>query len=218
MALTLGQIVDRVRDAHPAFDPRIVGNQALARFFDRYQRQLVYKILESNPDAILVELNVAFLSTMLMGQAGYDLPANLGLRPGLVHFTNDAVTFGELTLIKFQDRMGPYGKYPAYMRGSKLFLIGSVDSWSQVASFDLAYIAMPVLLTALTDNLTVPDAAFDALVAAGCDFAARKVADRPDVKIDAQEFAADADKAEGLYLRGVGLHNQATIHYVKEAW
>lgn len=218
MALTLGQVVDRVRDAHPAFDPRIVGNQALARFFDRYQRQLVYKILEANPDALLVETTVAFLATMLMGQAGYDLPTNLGIRPGLIRFTNDATTFGELTLVKFQDRMSPYGKYPAYMRGGKLFLIGTTDGWSQVASFDLAYIAMPVLLTALTDAMTVPDSAFDALVAAGCNFAAQKVADRPDVKIDVKRFYQDAETAEEMYLRGLGLHNQATIHYVKEAW
>lgn len=219
MAITLGDVIDQVREAHPAFDPRIVTVQGFGRMLTRYQRRLSYVIAQIVPDVLLQVVNVPYTDALLIGAAGYALPSYITLRGGTVHFTGDLGTLGELTLVKEQDRLGEYGRYPAFIMGQVLFLVGAPTDWQGVASIDVAHIPMPADLVDNGSTFTLPDGALDALVARACLFAARRVGARPDVpNVNVAEFAVEADRAETAFLTGLSTLHQSTIHYTREAF
>jgi hypothetical protein len=145
--------------------------------------------------------------------------------PPAEYFLGGAVRFvvgdeSELELRRYGQRwtLGVSG-YGAYIIGGKLFLIGEMTVWGDVASIDLRYVPIAPALTALTDFLLLDDTAYDCLVARAAQLMANRVNGLPDVpKVDLKQFTDEAVEAELTFLTGVGRVARTFPKYVREVW
>jgi hypothetical protein len=147
---------------------------------------------------------------------GIDLPPMELLIGGAVRFAAGGESDLELRRYSQRWTLGVSG-YGAYILGGKLFLIGEMDIWGDVASLDLRYVPIAPALTALTDILLLEDTAYDVLVARSAHLMANRVNGLPNMpKIDVAEFAAEATEAQLVFEGGVGRVARAFPKFVRE--
>lgn len=149
---------------------------------------------------------------------GVDLPPAEFFIGGAVRFVGGDEA--ELELRRYSQRwtLGVSG-YGAYIMGGKLFLIGEMSVWGDVASIDLRYVPIAPALTALTDYFLLDDTAYDALVCRSAQLMGARVNGLPDVgKVDVSALADEATVAEAAYLSGVGRGARTFPKFVREVW
>lgn len=84
MSTTVQTAITEVRSVHPAFDRRYVPDAALARFWTRYQRELVSKAIQRNRDFLTAQASIIFAidEANAVGVAGAGTAGGLPATPG----------------------------------------------------------------------------------------------------------------------------------------
>lgn len=149
--------------------------------------------------------------------ASLTLPAMKRLVGGTVWSTqNGTLTPCPLTLVGYQNRMRPLGRYVAVADGTSLTLQGSQTHWADVQSIELKYVPEPPAFTALTDVFLLPDGARPAVVAASALMAGQRVAALPDMgTLDLTSLASRAAEAEAAWLAEVQGQTRSRVHRMR---
>lgn len=132
---------------------------------------------------------------------GVPLPSMLTPIGGTLRFTDQAAE--PLAITSYARR---FDCAPAvYELSGSLYLCGSADDWTGVASIELRYVPIAPVFTALTDLFLIPDAARPAAIAAAVAFAAARVDGVDGISLDVGGFETRAIDARTAYLKTLRL-------------
>lgn len=196
--LTLEQVIQAVRDKHPAFSEEDIPNGSLARYLSDCQRRLVSKALEENRYFLLREK--VFDLPFALYDEGEKMPPFDHVLPSC---TVRVPGVGEYPLLvtTYEDRFTPRRWPAAYVTPERFFLLGAESEWPNGTEILVKYSPIIPDLEALGDTFTVPDKAKGALVAAGALFCARRMGLAAEF---IEPFVGDARDEEKTFLAGVG--------------
>lgn len=155
------------------------------------------------------------LSALL--EASVPLPPLMHVMGGTVWYVGESDWNEPLTILPYGDRHRATPFNAVYVNGERVYLAGLADDWAPVASIDLQYVPIPPALTARTDAIALPDAAFACLVAAGGKFAARRCAELGE-KLSVGDYATDADDQERIFLNGIAARKRGRATVTREVF
>lgn len=205
-------IVDQARDYHATFTPGNVPDKAALRALSRYQRRLAEKIASQGDDALAVPVLVerADVLDALASGEGIPLPAHIRMMRTINTWTlSTPASEVPVTAVAF-DQWADRGSahHPAVsIYGGRLYPLSlsalvpnSRTGWEDLAGgLRLIIVPLPAQLTALDDELSLPDVAQDALVtnlalwmAGRTSAAVRDLPLLPQQAMDAEAMAVDA--------------------------
>ncbi len=206
MAFTAGQVIDKARDRHAAFDRKRVPDRMARRFLSDYARQLAGRVEALDPDALRVEMVTNL--PLADFDAGIALPAGVRYIADIVAKEPDTVanprTF-PVTLINAAQKNAPNGPLAAaWQIGNTLYLRSPASNWQYMGSIAVAYVPTPVELADLNAVIGLPDAGELACVERVAEFMARRGSmDSSAPPVDLTTFASAADRAEAAYIADV---------------
>lgn len=213
--LTADGVIQAARDLHPAFDDRRHPPAVALRALSRYQRTLHGRAAAIRAQAFTVSHTVDL--PLADHAAGITLPdpwraidrvfctSRLG-REQVVDLVPE---------VRVNDANTP--RLAAFTRGQVLYLARTASAWTDYRSVTVRYVPIPGELTALDDELILPDTAEAALVAhLAFRFAQRGHLDPalPPVPLDV--FADEAQRAEAEFLADLGNANTAETWRVRD--
>jgi hypothetical protein len=220
MTILASQVVDVVRDLHPAFTPEDFPAKLLRRALERAQHQLVSQIVRVRPSALAVtaQLTALPLATFANGIA---LPAGrLYVREVIAQLASDATFTGSVpvNLVAPTTVYTPPSFPSAAIDGNTLVLGGVAQDWTSYASVTVKYIATPTLPLDAT-ALVLPDDAMDACVQAVAAFAALRAVGLPGpIDIDPVEYQQLASDAASAFLTRITNQGKAEALRILEVW
>ena len=217
MAVTVADVIQSLRDAHPEFGPDWLPDAVFVRFLSRYQQRLLGKIAPIKPDALVAVQTVTL--PLADFAAGAPLEPHLLIHGGTVHFQNANRWPEPLQFVGFDRRLErPFPGYGAYVDGATLHLLGTEEDWNEVARIEIRYFPEPAPLAALTDPLTLPKQPLDVCVAACADFAARRAPLSSVSPAERAQFVAEFQEAEERYIDEVTGRRKVTVGQTREDW
>jgi len=154
---------------------------------------------------------------------GIPLPNNERVLGGSCRFKSGsplAPITAPLTIRPYAQRhlWGP--GYTSWLENNQLFLVGSMQDWSDVISIDLRLVPITGNFVALADVFLVPDNALNVLVDGAALFMAKRVAGMPEIvpPVDLQTFKEDYAEGLATFLQSIGGTARAQKTYVREVW
>lgn len=218
MPVSIRSIISAARDQHPAFDKQRTPDAVLLRFLTNEHRSLVTKARVRNWRAIAATLEVTL--PLADFAAGITLPAHVYVGEGTAHSTGFAGPSvpAPFTIIDPAMRFALDVPMPAgWVDNGKLFLVGSDIDWTIVAKLDVRYVPAPPTFAADSENITLPDEAEPALVAAAAYFmACRGHNDKNLPPINNAHFLNQAQGAERDFLDGLGNRRVGHVFQIRD--
>lgn len=221
--LIVSDLIQAARDLDPAFDARRHPPTAAVRFIDRLHKRLVGEWLKHEPDAVQESVTITFPLDDF--DAGYFLAesesASQELRATAIYTPLDMWIDGHLEavpldMVSWRDRHRRDGRY-CWLTESTLHFSGIASDWNDVDRVIFTYVPTPAAITALDDELDLPDTAEDALVTNIASFFARRTNDK-ELARPRREYIVDAQDAEALWVDELRFRRGATSSTTKEVW
>lgn len=218
MTLVAGTLIDEARDMHVSFDARHHPPKALLRELDRYQVDLLSRLLQINEDYLSSTLST--LLPLAVFADGIGISADhIPTRAEAIDTHGDA---HDLTLLPWAYRQDPAPRIAGYVNSSRLYLRGEAAGWTHFTRIDLFLQPRPTALTAFTGTgsaLTIRDGARDALVTR----VARFMAFRGHTEVgtpspNTREFDALWREAEARVVQEVANMRSGETFSVREVW
>lgn len=221
MPLLAKEVIHAARDAHPGFSRSAAPDAVVLRALARYQQELLGRIAAIKQDAVHVEVDVALpLADFDAGAhiaQGDDPPVPveyITVHGAVAHPSAPDHSRTPIRLVPYVQRTERFSTLAAYLRGERLFLLGTADDWKGVdrITVDLFPVG-PNSIDFHTGALMLPGRAQATCVAAMALFMAGRVPEAP-----AQTLAAMAAAAEELYLDQVTDRRRAKVIVPQGAW
>lgn len=188
--MTADEILDEARDHHPSFNTRNVPPKAALRALSRYVQYLTGRVLEMGEDALAEPVLVTRedLVDAVEGRTGITLPPHMGVMRSIHTWKGADTPSGILSLtpgqpgmlipVKSVDYAHRYSigahHFPAVsVFGQKLYPLNLMDAisytytkhgWEDYMGLQIVLVPMPAQLTALSDEVQIPEVARPALV------------------------------------------------------
>lgn len=216
MTFNAGTVISEARDAHPEFMPDRSPQGLVRRFVDRYQRELVGKILEIRPAFFDSTMTTAMpLGTF---DSGITMPSAMYIKQVIAQLASDATQYGQsqVELMPWANRLGLCSMPAASLNGDKLILLGMAEDWAQYSSISTRYVALPAELVTDAVNLILPDYAKSACITATSAFLARRLAGRRDSTVNLGPFIQEALDTEQALLNLIGRQGGAEAMRIRD--
>ncbi len=221
--LTVSEIIAAARDLDPAFDARRHPPTAAVRYLNRRHKALVGEWIKHDPEAFSEEITITFPLDDF--DAGYFLfegeSESQALRATSIYSPLDMWVRGEeeprrLDISPWRDRHRVEGR-ACWLTESTLHFSGVAATWNDVLRVVLTYVPTPTVLTALDDELDLPETAEDALVCSVAAFFARRMNDK-ELARPRREYIADEQDAEARWVDELRFRRGAVSSRGREVW
>lgn len=194
MSVTIAQILNEARDAHPSLAAAVTPPPLAIRAVSRFVRDLYETIATKVPGFLIQSTTIAMpipvfangvnLTTQISGGWKDLLDLSFGANDG------SGLTYIKGRALPYEQRDMSCG--PAWtFAGNVIYFVGSESSYNQFSSALLTYTPMPPQFTALTDTIPapLPDDCLDCLAAMLAAFLAGRLVDDPNFVVSAQTWA-----------------------------
>ena len=188
-SLTVGDVITRARDHHPAFEDRAHPNGTLLRILSNYQRDITAKIARVNPALCASELLIT-LPLEDFG-AGVKLPSHTYVLPAMEIRSVQAPDLKEpIDLVNLTLRaVAEMPRKFVYLRGNHLFLGRRAENYTPFDQLRVQIVLTPRNLVTLSDPLFLPDFGVDTYAG----HLAMRMAIRGGIEGTAMGFAANPE-------------------------
>lgn len=222
--LIVSELIQAARDLDPAFDARRHSPTAAVRFLNRRHKRLVGEWIKHEPDAFQESVTITFpLDDFAAGHFLFlsESESTRGLRATAIYSPLDMWVRGEqeprpLALSPWRDRHRVAGR-ACWLVESTLHFAGVAADWNDVLRVVLSYVPTPIELTALDEELDLPDTTEDVLVTAIAAFFARRTNDK-ELARPRREYITDELDAEALWIDELRFRRGATSSRTTEVW
>jgi hypothetical protein len=204
VAFTAQEVINQARELHPRFTFDQHPNVVLLNFLSRYQRRVVLRIAEINPDVILATQSITIPLLTFPTQAINDFHYVNGFD---AVYSNGTVCRGFLVPWSLRSQNHAYPS--ASIVNGKIHLLGTAAEWAQYATIEVYYVPMAASITGLASNLLLPDTGLDVCVLATGDYMASRTIGDPNSDPERRALQAQFKEAEALFLSEIGARKRA---------
>lgn len=207
---TARQAIDTARDVHPAFSHDSTPDAVALRRLALYQQELLAKIVEARLDAVHEEQTIALPLTDF--DAGVLLNPYLRVHGGSVTYTDSTVRRPQpLRFVEYPLRLDEIvtdDEPKVYLAAGRLMLLGTVESWQNIASITVDLFPRGPDTLKLNETLVLPGSPLRACAADLAAFMA----------VRAGVTVTDPQPAQTGYLDEVTERRRAHVGTVRETW
>lgn len=219
MALVSGSLVDEARDLHPSFDRRNNPDKLILRELERYERELIEKVVAVNEDYLRTTIEETLpppTPNFPAWATGLSLPDHLVLHDAEYQIGTDWYRM-HIRPMAVEHDPGPMRT--AYVAGRTAWLRGVEADWNGVSAVRFHYTAAPSGLPDLNTALTIGDSARTVLVNRLAFTMAKRAVTVPNASPpNVAEFRIDWQQAEEAYIVGAGGIRAGHTSQVREVW
>jgi len=222
--MTAADVISQARELDPAFTDKRHPRRVAVNYLSRLQRRLVAewaKLEETQEvEVFVVDFPLADFSAGIFLEDAES--ASLPLKITAVHRPLDIYYQGrdlpgDMDLIRWGDRNRRRHEHAAWIREDTMFFTGIESNWSDVSSVEFTYTPTPEDITALEDELVLPDTAEEVVVSWLAAFFARR-SNTDELARARREYLADAQDAEALWLDEIRRREGATVSRTRSVW
>lgn len=212
--LVAGDLIRSARDEHPSFDARRHPDPVLLRALSRKQKSLVSKVIRSNSEAFVTDLETTF--PLADFDAGITLPDIK--YPARAEVQDAQGNKRDVDIIAWE--LANNYTMGAYIRNGVLYLTGIAQDWVSWALIRLYYMPEVEALTKLTGatgTLVLPNSAEPCLVSYLAYFMAKRGhVDKDLEQPSKREFYESWKGTEEEFLDEMDMVTQAVVSRVQE--
>lgn len=220
MALLASEVINHMRDMHPAFGPERTPTGVCLRFLTRWQLRFLSTISTIRPEKLAVQTTVSL--PLANFSQGAPLPATCDFPQTVTaQRIDDPTQYGQVPVevVPYDLRLDPVKMPAATVSGpGYLLLLGKPEDWQWYASLTLRYVPNPVAVTQVSTPLSVPDDALDVAVAALAAFAAGRIETDVEPPINLGNLQTEAQVAERSYIETLKEPSGSQVIRIAERW
>lgn len=211
MALVAQDVIEAARDFHPAFTPNDFSDKMLLRQLYRLERSLFEAVVKVDEEALAENraIPAALVRAALKTENGVSLPEHYLLLSAKVRYAD-----GEPIPVEFVTYKGGviHGGFPLMsVVGQRLHPVEH-DEWGNIKDVLVRYVPLPEKLTTLDQELTIPEAAEDALIFSLVSF----MATRGNFLSQLPGLPAQVQAAQQNFIDGLNQQDTTTLWTVRK--
>ena len=211
---TAATVIEGAREQHPAFDESRTPEGVLFRQLNRYTRELYVRAVEKHSYLYVTTLTVPL--PLADFEDGIDLPAHIRVLGGEAEVESGRRS--DLHLVTARSRNAPNWSYPVYMSGGVLYLTGAANDWNGIKNVLIDYNPDPVLPTATTGAVPLPDSAERVLIDHLAFWMCRRQGTYDGVVLPTRDFHGHWKLSEKEFLVELAQHSRTQMNTTREAW
>ncbi len=221
MPLIASSIIQQARETDQSFTEVRHPEGVLLRALARIQRRLIGQLVRVDRRAVTSTFEITLPLAVFDDGAAIEDPPGTAIDITAIHLPLDMWLTGDtrstrLDLIDWTDRQRVPYQRAAWIRGTRLYLTGTVDLWKDVERIMLTYTPTPQTVAENTP-LVLPLTAEDVLVLQLSRFMAMR--SRPsELQRSKAEFTTDANDAELAWMDEVRRRLGVTVSQTREEW
>lgn len=214
--VTVADVLLHVRDLHPAFARRQVGDGPVLRFLTRYQQERLARLAQVKKDAVQSTFELEVPAEADFADGDY-VPDNHQVHGGDVVFTDTNIPKEPLEIVSFAQRLEDR-RWGAFVHGRSIKLLGLFSDWAGVDHIDIYYFPVGEDLTGRDSEFDLPGQPLTMLVAATGAFLGSRPVPEGSPPVDVVALLAEKQKAEEEWLDQVTGRRYATVGRIREVW